>query len=179
MNWLPPLGDRAERLVPKLWCVSSLEHETRFELASGRTLRCFASSGTPTRRSLIARASPFRWHALNRKGPNPKLTSSPRHKKGPPLFEGQTFSVCGARDQIRTGIPFEVSDLSYSLLANRSQLPLPLAMLLIERLQPKNQTQALDTKKARPASQDKLFLCMEHETRFELATLTLATCCDR
>ena len=42
------------------------------------------------------------------------------------------------------------------------------------RLQTKNQTQALDTKKARPASQDRLFLCMEHETRFELATLTLA-----
>jgi len=29
--------------------------------------------------------------------------------------------------RIRTGIPFEVRDLSYSLLANRSQLPLPLA----------------------------------------------------
>jgi hypothetical protein len=35
----------------------------------------------------------------------------------------------GARDQIRTGIPFEVFDLSYSQLANRSQLSLPLATI--------------------------------------------------
>ena len=49
-----------------------------------------------------------------------------------------TWLSCAlAPDQIRTGIPFEVCDLSYSLLANRSQLPLPLAMLLIERVQTK------------------------------------------
>ena len=47
-----------------------------------------------------------------------------------------TWLLCiRARHQIRTGIPFEVCDLSYSLLANRSQLPLPLAMLLSARLQ--------------------------------------------
>ncbi len=39
-----------------------------------------------------------------------------------------TWLSCAlAPDQIRTGIPFEVCDLSYSLLAHRSQLPLPLA----------------------------------------------------
>jgi hypothetical protein len=80
-----------------------MEHETRFELA-------FPSRSTTshTRHSLIARVSPFRWHALNRKAPT-KTNSKPH------------------------------------------------------------------TEKARPTSWDRLFLYVEHETRFELATLTLAT----
>ena len=53
--------------------------------------------------------------ALNRKGPDQKTTPSSRHKKGPPLFEGQTFSVCGARDQIRTGDPHVGNVMLYQL----------------------------------------------------------------
>ena len=36
-------------------------------------------------------------------------------------------TAVGGMGWMRTGIPFEACDLSYSLLANRSQLPLPLA----------------------------------------------------
>jgi hypothetical protein len=53
----------------------------------------------------------------------------------------------GRIERIRTGIPFEVCDLSYSSLANRSRLPLPLAMLLIERLQTQNRLQSSGHKK--------------------------------
>jgi hypothetical protein len=48
----------------------------------------------------------------------------------------------------------------------------------LKRKAPKqNRLQVLDTKKARPSSRDRPFLCVEHETRFELATLTLARRC--
>ena len=69
---------------------------------------------------------------------------------------------------MRTGIPFEVSDLSYSLLTNRSQLPLPLAMLLIARLHNKTNIKIWIQKE--PATLRVTdSICMEHETRFELA----------
>jgi putative transposase len=51
----------------------------------------------------------------------------PRYKKSPPCFAGRAHFVDGARDQIRVGLPFEVYDLSYSSLADRSRLPLPLS----------------------------------------------------
>ena len=50
-------------------------------------------------------------------------TESPRTTRIHEIVRG----LCRARDQIRTGIPFEVCDLSYSSLADRSRLPLPLA----------------------------------------------------
>ena len=109
-----------------------MEHETRFELAFPSR-----SSISHTRRSLSARVSPFRWHALNRKGQRKTNDQSSRIQKEPATLR-VTSSICsGARDQIRTGVPFEVCDLSYSSLAKRSRLPLPLAMLLIERLNAK------------------------------------------
>ena len=55
----------------------------------------------------------------------PRRSDSLRSTRGGP--EPLRQSRSGSRDQIRTGIPFEVYDLSYSLLAHRSQLPLTLA----------------------------------------------------
>jgi len=49
------------------------------------------------------------------------------------LLHGTAFFLSGARDQIRTGIPFDDRDagrvpvVSYSLLPTRSRLPLTLA----------------------------------------------------
>jgi hypothetical protein len=88
-----------------------MEHETRFELATHFCPR-FARPSVPTRCSHIALSSPFRWHAINRKGPNSKPTAKLRAQKNPA-----------------------------TLRATR-------------------------------------FLCVEHETRFELATLTLARKCS-
>jgi hypothetical protein len=51
-------------------------------------------------------------------------------------------------------------------------------MLLSAR--PQNKTNSkLWTQKKPTTLREADFLCVEHETRFELATLTLATCCDR
>ena len=68
-----------------------IAHETRFELAFPSR-----SSISHTRRSLIARVSPFRWHALKRKG-HAKLTSSPRHKKARPSSRDRPFLCWSTR----------------------------------------------------------------------------------
>jgi hypothetical protein len=57
-----------------------------------------------------------------------KPDQRPNKTQNTPAANGRRrLAISGARDPIRTGIPFEVYDLSYSLLAIRSQLPLPLA----------------------------------------------------
>ena len=48
----------------------------------------------------------------------------------------------------------------------------------IERLQSKTNSK-LRAQKNPATLRATRFFCVEHETRFELATLTLATCCDR
>ena len=87
-------------------------------------------------------------NALDRKGQH-KTNIKPTYEKRPPLFEGRAFCVDGARDQIRTGIPFEVYDLSYSRPNGRSP---PRWLPKSVRLQTKIQRRAPDTKRARPTS---------------------------
>ncbi len=76
-----------------------MEHETRFELAFPSR-----SATSHTRCSLIALSSPFRWHALKRKGPA-GTESKPQYEKIPPCSAGRDSFVYGARDRIRTGDP--------------------------------------------------------------------------
>ena len=52
-----------------------------------------------------------------------------------------------------------ISGYSYSSLADRSRLPLKLAMLLSPRVQYKTDCKAPRTKKSRPTSWDEILLC--------------------
>jgi len=76
-----------------------MEHETRFELAFPST-----PTASHTRCSLIALSSPFRWHALKPEGPNQNPSKALDTKKAHHATRGG-LSLCGARDQIRTGDP--------------------------------------------------------------------------
>jgi hypothetical protein len=44
--------------------LANMEHETRFELATGRIYPFFEWADAPTRHSLIARGSPSRWQII-------------------------------------------------------------------------------------------------------------------
>jgi hypothetical protein len=79
--------------------------------------------------------------------------------------------IFGARDQIRTGIAFEVFDLSYSLLALSS----PFRWHALKRKAPNQKPSPSSGHKKSPLLfEERAFFVLEHETRFELATLTLA-----
>jgi hypothetical protein len=81
---------------------------------------------TATVNSSLSHGTTKSWCQNWRQTPNVKQPRQTKHLTG--------LSFTGARDWIRTGIPFEVFDLSYSLSAHRRQLPLKLATVANVRL---------------------------------------------